>query len=209
MNTTANKITVLRIILVPVFMVLLYLGQTYWALAVYIIACVSDFVDGKIARKYNQITDFGKFMDPLADKMLVLAAMCYFVEVGLIPGWVVAVVLLREFGVSGLRLLAVEQGIVIAAAWSGKIKTGVTMVALGVLILAGQPWFPAPEVIAVVCWLLILITTLYSGIEYFAKNIGVFKRCPWHKILRVLIFLLAVNGKSTSPITSQRGLDIG
>ena len=178
MNTTANKITVLRIILVPVFMVLLYLGQTYWALAVYIIACVSDFVDGKIARKYNQITDFGKFMDPLADKMLVLAAMCYFVEVGLIPGWVVAVVLLREFGVSGLRLLAVEQGIVIAAAWSGKIKTGVTMVALGVLILAGQPWFPAPEVIAVICWLLILITTLYSGIEYFAKNIGVFKRCP-------------------------------
>ena len=178
MNTTANKITVLRIILVPVFMVLLYLGQTYWALAVYIIACVSDFVDGKIARKYNQITDFGKFMDPLADQMLVLAAMCYFVEVGLIPGWVVAVVLLREFGVSGLRLLAVEQGIVIAAAWSGKIKTGVTMVALGVLILAGQPWFPAPEVIAVVCWLLILITTLYSGIEYFAKNIGVFKRCP-------------------------------
>ena len=178
MNTTANKITVLRIILVPVFMVLLYLGQTYWALAVYIIACVSDFVDGKIARKYNQITDFGKFMDPLADKMLVLAAMCYFVEVGLIPGWVVAVVLLREFGVSGLRLLAVEQGIVIAAAWSGKIKTGVTMVALGVLILAGQAWFPSPEVIAVVCWLLILITTLYSGIEYFAKNIGVFKRCP-------------------------------
>ena len=178
MNTTANKITVLRIILVPVFMVLLYLGQTYWALAVYIIACVSDFVDGKIARKYNQITDCGKFMDRLADKMLVLAAMCYFVEVGLIPGWVVAVVLLREFGVSGLRLLAVEQGIVIAAAWSGKIKTGVTMVALGVLILAGQPWFPAPEVIAVVCWLLILITTLYSGIEYFAKNIGVFKRCP-------------------------------
>ena len=178
MNTTANKITVLRIILVPVFMVLLYLELPYWALAVYIIACVSDFVDGKIARKYNQITDFGKFMDPLADKMLVLAAMCYFVEVGLIPGWVVAVVLLREFGVSGLRLLAVEQGIVIAAAWSGKIKTGVTMVALGVLILAGQPWFPAPEVIAVVCWLLILITTLYSGIEYFAKNIGVFKRCP-------------------------------
>lgn len=178
MNTTANKITVLRIILVPVFMVLLYLGQTYWALAVYIVACLSDFVDGKIARKYNQITDFGKFMDPLADKMLVLAAMCYFVEDGLIPGWVVAVVLLREFGVSGLRLLAVEQGIVIAAAWSGKIKTGVTMVALGVLILAGQPWFPAPDVIAVVCWLLILITTLYSGIEYFAKNIGVFKRCP-------------------------------
>lgn len=101
---------------------LLYLDLPYWALAVYIIACVSDLVDGRIARKYNLVTDFGKFMDPLADKMLVLSAMCYFVEVGLMPGWVVAVVLLREFGVSGLRLLAVEQGIVIAAAWSGKIK---------------------------------------------------------------------------------------
>lgn len=174
---TPNKITVGRIILVPVFMLLLYLGQTYWALAVYIIACLSDLVDGKIARKYNLVTDFGKFMDPLADKMLVLAAMCYFVEVGLMPGWVVAVVLLREFGVSGLRLLAVEQDIVIAAAWSGKIKTGVTMVALGLLILATESWFPAPNVVAVVCWLLILITTLYSGIEYFVKNIAVFKNC--------------------------------
>ena len=116
-------------------------------------------------------------MDPLADKMLVLSAMCYFVEVGLMPGWVVAVVLLREFGVSGLRLLAVEQGIVIAAAWSGKIKTGVTMVALGILIIATQPWFPAPQVVAVICWVLILVTTLYSGIEYFVKNINVFKRC--------------------------------
>lgn len=120
---TPNKITVGRIILVPVFLVLLYLDLPYWALAVYIIACMSDLIDGRIARKYNLVTDFGKFMDPLADKMLVLSAMCYFVEVGLMPGWVVAVVLLREFGVSGLRLLAVEQGIVIAAAWSGKIKT--------------------------------------------------------------------------------------
>ena len=178
LKTTANKITTARVVMVPIFLILAYSGLRYAALAVYIIACASDAVDGYIARHYDQVSDFGKFMDPLADKMLVLAAMCYFVEVGLIPGWVVAVVLLREFGVSGLRLLAVEQGIVIAAAWSGKIKTGVTMVALGVLILAGQPWFPAPEVIAVVCWLLILITTLYSGIEYFAKNIGVFKRCP-------------------------------
>ncbi len=170
-----NKITIGRIILVPVFMLLLYLELPYIALAVYIIACLSDLVDGRLARRYNLVTDFGKFMDPLADKMLVLAAMCYFVEVGLIPGWVVAIVLLREFGVSGLRLLAVEQGIVIAAAWSGKIKTGVTMVALGVLIVATRPWFPAPEIIAVICWVLILVTTLYSGIEYFVKNIGVFK----------------------------------
>lgn len=174
-KTTANKITMVRIFCVPIFMLLLYLDCTYWALAVYIIACVSDFADGHIARKYHQISDFGKFMDPLADKMLVLTAMCYFVEAGLMSGWVVAIVLLREFGVSGLRLLAVEQGIVIAAAWSGKIKTFVTMIALGVLILAEESWFPAPNVIAAVCSALIVITTLYSGIEYFYVNRKVFE----------------------------------
>ena len=175
MNTTANKITVLRIILVPVFMVLMYLGYTYWALAIYIIACLSDFIDGHIARKYNQVTNFGKFMDPLADKMLVLTAMCYFVDNDTMPGWVVALVLLREFGVSGLRLLAVEQGTVIAAAWSGKIKTFVTMVALGVLIIVAEPWVPFKDIIPPVCSALIVISTLYSGAEYFIKNAAVFK----------------------------------
>ena len=177
MNTTANKITVLRIIIVPVFMVLMYLGYTYWALAIYIIACLSDFIDGHIARKYNQVTNFGKFMDPLADKMLVLTAMCYFVDNDTMPGWVVALVLLREFGVSGLRLLAVEQGTVIAAAWSGKIKTFVTMVALGVLIIVAEPWVPFKDIIPPVCSALIVISTLYSGVEYFIKNAAVFKRC--------------------------------
>ena len=176
MNTTANKITVLRIILVPVFMVLMYLGYTYWALAIYIIACLSDFIDGHIARKYNQVTNFGKFMDPLADKMLVLTAMCYFVDNDTMPGWVVALVLLREFAVSGLRLLAVEQGTVIAAAWSGKIKTFVTMVALGVLIIVAEPWVPFKDIIPPVCSALIVISTLYSGAEYFIKNAAVFKR---------------------------------
>lgn len=177
MNTTANKITIARIILIPIFMILLYEEAVYWALAVYIIACVSDFADGRIARKYNQVTDFGKFMDPLADKMLVLAAMCYFVEIGRMPGWAVAIVLLREFGVSGLRLLAVEQGIVIAAAWSGKIKTFVTMITLGILMISGQAWFPAANVINIICWVLIVVTTVYSGVEYFIKNINVFKHC--------------------------------
>lgn len=182
-----NKLTMLRVILVPVFMVFAAYSRygtadfnpTFALVAGIIFAAASftDFLDGYLARKNNLVTDFGKFMDPLADKMLVLSAMCYFVEVGLMPGWVVAVVLLREFGVSGLRLLAVEQGIVIAAAWSGKIKTGVTMVALGILIIATQPWFPAPQVVAVICWVLILATTLYSGIEYFVKNINVFKHC--------------------------------
>ena len=182
-----NKLTMLRVILVPVFMVFAAYSRygtadfnpTFALIAgiIFAVASFTDFLDGYLARKNNLVTDFGKFMDPLADKMLVLSAMCYFVEVGLMPGWVVALVLLREFGVSGLRLLAVEQGIVIAAAWSGKIKTGVTMVALGILIIATQPWFPAPEIVSVVCWVLILATTLYSGVEYFVKNIGVFKHC--------------------------------
>ena len=176
LSTTANKITMLRIVLVPVFLLLCYLGLNYWALSVYIIACVSDFADGYIARHCNQITDFGKFMDPLADKMLVMAAMCFFVERGRMPGWALAIVLLREFAVSGMRLLAVEQGRVIAAAWSGKVKTGVTMVCLGLMLLirAPQPWDSAPDIIAIVSTALILLTTVYSGAEYLYKNRDVF-----------------------------------
>ena len=170
MNTTANKITMGRIALIPVFLVLAYAGHLYWALAVYIIACVSDFVDGYIARHYNQITAFGKFMDPLADKMLVLSAMCFFIENGQMPGWVVAVVLLREFAVSGLRLVAVEQQKVIAAAWSGKIKTACTMVCLIAMML-----FPTVDLVNIICSALILVTTLYSGIEYFVVNRDVLK----------------------------------
>lgn len=177
MNTTANKITIFRIALIPVFMVLLYQDLTYWALAVFIIASCSDFFDGYIARAYNQITDFGKFMDPLADKMLVLSAMCILIEKGIMPSWVVAIVLLREFAVSGLRLLAVEQGLVIAAAMSGKIKTFTTMIALGVLIVVKESWVPFPGFLTVLAWVSILVTTLYSGAEYFIKNINVFKHC--------------------------------
>ena len=168
--TTANKITILRILLIPVFLVLAYLGLTWWALGVYIVACLSDTLDGYIARHCNQVTNFGKFTDPLADKMLVLAAMVFFVEKGLMPGWAVAVVLFREFAVSGLRLIAVEQQRVIAAAWSGKIKTGVTMVGLGVMLVFGE--------VPILNWIivgLIVLTTVYSGVEYFYKNRDVFK----------------------------------
>lgn len=167
--TTANKITIGRILAVPLFLLLAYLGKPVWAFAVYVLACVSDFADGYIARHYNQITDFGKFMDPLADKMLVLAAMCFFVEKGQMPGWAVAIVLFREFAVSGLRLIAVEQRRVIAAAWSGKIKTGVTMVGLAAMMLLG-----ANPLLCRIVTLLILVTTVYSGVEYFVKNKDVF-----------------------------------
>lgn len=170
--TTANKLTLLRMALIPVFLGVLYAGfpgSTYVALAVFIIASLTDMLDGYIARHYNQITNFGKFMDPLADKVLVMAAMCWFVECGKMPGWVLAVVLLREFAVSGMRLVAVEQGRVIAAAWSGKIKTASTMVCLCLMMV------DIPEWLVTVCCVIIVVTTVYSGIEYFVKNRDVFR----------------------------------
>ena len=124
---TANKLTMLRVALIPVFLILLYLRfpfHMYFALTVFILASVTDFVDGYIARHYNQVTDFGKFMDPLADKVLVMAALLWFVEAGRLPAWVLLVVIVREFAVTALRLIAVERGRVIAAAWSGKVKDG-------------------------------------------------------------------------------------
>ena len=170
LSTTANKITMFRIALIPVFLVLAYTGQLTWGFVVYVIACLSDMVDGYIARNYNQISNFGKFMDPLADKMLVLAAMCFFVENGQMPGWAVALVLLREFAVSGLRLVAAERQRVIAAAWSGKIKTVATMVGLAAMML-----FPQLKAVNLTATAIILVTTVYSGVEYFWVNRDAFK----------------------------------
>ena len=170
MNTTANKITIARIALIPVFLVLCYTNHRIAATVVFILASLSDLLDGYIARHYNQISNFGKFMDPLADKMLVLSAMCFLVEKGQMPGWVVAVVLFREFAVSGLRLVAAERQHVIAAAWSGKVKTTCTMVGLCfVLVFTQYEW------LNMLVSAVILITTIYSGVEYFMKNKDVFK----------------------------------
>ena len=170
LKTTANKITLLRIALIPVFLVLAYLDYRWPALIVFILASLSDLLDGYIARHYHQITNFGKFMDPLADKMLVLAAMCFFVEKGQMPGWVMALVLFREFAVSGLRLVAAEQNRVIAAAWSGKVKTTCTMVGLCFMMVFGKY-----EAMNTFVSFVILATTVYSGIEYFHKNRDVFR----------------------------------
>lgn len=164
MKTLPNKITVLRMLLVPVYLLLAYYGHRVLAFTVFAVASVSDFVDGYLARKYHVISVFGKFMDPLADKVLVLSSMCFFVEKGYMPGWAVALVLFREFAVSGLRLIAAEKNIVLAAGWSGKIKTGTTMIALCVLTL-----FPT-KLHCSVATALIVATTLYSGIEYFIIN---------------------------------------
>ena len=165
-----NKITLLRILLIPVFLVLAYLDLPWPSLFVFIDASLTDLLDGYLARRYHQITNVGKFMDPLADKMLVLSAMCFFVERGQMPGWVLAIVLLREFAVSGLRMIAVEKNRVIAAAWSGKVKTTCTMVGLCFMLVFGQYAWINLFVIAV-----ILITTIWSGAEYFIKNMDVFK----------------------------------
>jgi CDP-diacylglycerol--glycerol-3-phosphate 3-phosphatidyltransferase len=161
---TANKLTMIRVVLIPVFIVLLYLGRTIPALAVFIVASVTDFVDGYVARKYHLVTDFGKFMDPLADKLLVMSAMAWFVEVGWMPGWSFFIVLAREFAVTGLRLVAVEQGLVIAAGKSGKVKTASTMV--GIILMLAVPG----DLLNLICVAVIVITTVHSGIEYFIQN---------------------------------------
>ena len=165
--TTANKITIFRVILVPVLLVLMYWdfpGHMYWSLAVFILASVSDFADRYIARHYNQVSDFGKFMDPLADKLLVISAMLMFVSWGTMPAWALLIVVAREFAVTGLRLVAVDNGRVIAAAWSGKIKTATTMVCICLMMLWNVSW------LNILCWVLIVATTVYSGCEYFYKN---------------------------------------
>ena len=174
--TLASKITLIRIAFIPIYMVFMYLsagvpGLWMWlALAVFIIASLTDYLDGQIARKYNQISDFGKFLDPLADKLLTIAAMVMFCQWGMMPAWALMLVLTREFAVTGLRLIAVGKGKVIAAGWSGKVKTASTMLGL-------CAWMAFPTV----CWLgmiimaVIVLTTVYSGVEYFIRN----WKCLW------------------------------
>lgn len=164
---TANKLTILRVFMIPVFLLVLYLdvpNADYWALAIFVIASLTDTLDGYIARHYNQTTDFGKFMDPLADKCLVTAAMLWFVEIGQMPAWALLVVIIREFGVSGLRMVAADKGRVIAAGWSGKVKTASTMVCIVLMFL------PIPAELNLACVAVIVLTTIYSGVEYFVKN---------------------------------------
>ena len=174
--TLASKITLVRVVFIPVFMLTMYLsgGQTnvwMWvSLGLFIVASLTDYVDGQIARKYNQVSDFGKFLDPLADKLLVIAAMTMFCEWGVFPAWALMIVLTREFAVTGLRLVAVGKGKVIAAGWSGKVKTASTMVGLCVMMV-----FPTVQWLAFAVLAVIVVTTLYSGVEYFIHN----WKCLW------------------------------
>ena len=156
---------------IPIYMLLMYVsrgeaGIVMWsALLVFIIASLTDFVDGHIARKYNQVSDFGKFLDPLADKLLAIAAMAMFCEWGKFPAWALMIVLTREFAVSGLRMVAGPKGKVIAAGKSGKFKTASTMVGLCVWMA-----FPGISILGTLVMWMIVVTTVYSGVEYFIQN---------------------------------------
>ena len=177
--TLASKVTLVRIAFIPLYLVLMYssAGQSglwmWLSLALFVVASLTDWVDGYIARKYGQVSDFGKFLDPLADKLLVIAAMTMFCEWGIFPAWALMIVLTREFAVTGLRLVAVGNGTVIAAGKSGKFKTASTMIGLCVM-MAFPCQFPTLN------WVIIgviVFTTLYSGVEYFIQNWN----CLWEK----------------------------
>ena len=169
--TTASKITLVRVAMIPAYMATMYLsggsaGMWMWiSLVIFMVASLTDFVDGQIARKYNQVSDFGKFLDPLADKLLTIAAMTMFCEWGIFPAWALMIVLTREFAVSGLRMVAGPKGKVIAAGKSGKIKTASTMVGLCAMMA-----FPGIEILNIVVISMIVLTTVYSGVEYFIQN---------------------------------------
>ena len=186
-----NQLTVLRIIMIPIFILVLVLPIDLGTLTVgttqlenthliaailFAAASITDWLDGKIARSRDLVTNFGKFADPLADKMLVMTAFIMLVELDKAPGWVVSIIVCRELAVTGLRLLLVEQsGEVMAAAWPGKIKTATQMVAIIFLFLNNIPFsmigLPIDQIMLYLC----LIFTIYSGVDYFIKNTNVFK----------------------------------
>lgn len=173
-----NKLTIFRVILIPFFVFFLLAPYfegygNYIAVAIFIVASLTDLLDGKIARKYNLVTDFGKFMDPLADKLLVCSAMICLIENGKLAAWIVIVIISREFIISGFRLVASDNGIVIAASYWGKFKTTFQMLMIIVLILDIQmPFF---EILGTVLMYIALILTVVSLIDYLWKNKSVLK----------------------------------
>ena len=171
-----NKLTTLRVIMIPffVFFLLWQNGENRTfrmiALALFIIASLTDLLDGKIARKYNLVTNFGKFMDPLADKLLVCSALICLIELNVLPAWMVIIIISREFIISGFRLIASDNGVVIAASYWGKFKTTFQMVSVVLLILD----IPVLAPVTTICVWIALVLTIVSLVDYIYKN---------HKIL--------------------------
>ena len=172
-----NKLTILRVLMIPFFVLFMLWDITgaadkWIAAAIFIVASLTDMLDGKIARKYNLVTNFGKFMDPLADKLLVSAAMICLVEMGRLPAWMVIVIISREFIISGFRLIASDNGVVIAASYWGKFKTVFQMAMIIVLIFDFGGSFGIIEMVLI--WIS-LILTVVSLVDYIVKNVGVLK----------------------------------
>ena len=168
-----NKLTVARVILIPFFVFFLLNDSMnpyfkWVALAIFIIASLTDLLDGKIARKYNLVTDFGKFMDPLADKLLVCSAMIGLIELGRIEAWIVIVIIAREFIISGFRLIAADNGRVIAASYWGKFKTTFQMFMV-ILMIANIGMTPFPLITQIIKWIA-LVLTIVSLVDYLIKN---------------------------------------
>ena len=172
-----NKLTLARVAAVPVF-IIAYMLDWYWvSLIVFVAASITDFFDGMIARKNNLITNFGKIMDPLADKVLVYAAFCLFIENGTIQAWMLVVILAREFAIAGMRAVAAAEGNVLAAGLSGKVKTVLQMVSVPLIIL-GQAMYTHVWILTAgkFCFYAALLMTLYSGYEYIFNNKEIFKK---------------------------------
>lgn len=186
----ANRLTIARIVMIPVFLLMMCFQKdalgtvnvfqsnlsVSWILAmiIFTIASITDFLDGYLARKYHLITNFGKFADPLADKLLVMTAFITLVGAGVIPMWIVAVIVCRELAVTGLRLLLVNDGEVLAAAWPGKVKTATQMLAIIFLLIDDFPVKGFPFSIGTILLYVCLVATVYSGVDYFIKNKHVF-----------------------------------
>lgn len=167
-----NKITIFRVLMIPVFLIFMLIPGIHYghyiAAAIFIIAALSDFLDGYIARKRNLVTNFGKFMDPLADKLLVSSALICFVEIKLLPAWIVIIIIAREFIISGFRLIASDAGVVIAASWWGKIKTNVQMIMSVMLIINLD--YDFMNVLEQIAIYLAVVMTVISLIDYMVKN---------------------------------------
>ena len=167
-----NKLTVMRVIMIPFFVIslLAFQGEVRLlrnlAAAIFIVASLTDMLDGKIARKYNLVTNFGKFMDPLADKLLVCSALICLIELGQLPAWMVIIIVSREFIISGFRLIAAEQGIVIADSYWGTFKTTFQMIAVILMIVN----LPVLHILTVACTWIALVLTVVSLVDYIAKN---------------------------------------
>ena len=171
-----NKLTTFRVILIPFFVFFMLAPDMtginhYIAAAIFIVASLTDLLDGKIARKYNLVTNFGKFMDPLADKLLVCSAMICLIQTGQLAAWIVVIIIAREFIISGFRLVASDNGVVIAASYWGKFKTTFQMIAV-VLLIVGIP--ALSMVTTAVVWIALVLTVI-SLVDYITKNVNVLK----------------------------------